>query len=63
MKVIKEYNAVRERIISASSYLQEINSPSKAENIEKIEFIPPKIGKRGYGKFKIRYKTLMAVEA
>lgn len=59
---IKEYNAVRERLLKASDYLAEIQN-GRTGNIEKVEFIPPKIGQRGFGKFRVRYKTLVAVEA
>ncbi|MCP1659316.1 hypothetical protein [Neisseria perflava] len=58
----KEYNAVRERVLKPSAYLAEMKN-DRGGNIEKVEFIPPKIGQRGFGKFRVRYKTLVAVEA
>ena len=62
MNPIKEYTAVRERLLNAADYLEEVRKDRKTSNIVSVEFVPPKIGARGYGKFKVRYKTLVAVD-
>lgn len=49
-----------ERVLDAQSYLKELQN--KRDNIAKVEFIPPKIGKQGYGKFRIHYKIPVLLE-
>ena len=62
MNAIKEYTAVRERLLNAADYLEEVRKDRKTGNIVSVEYVPPKIGARGYGKFKDSYKTLVAVD-
>lgn len=62
MNTVKEYTGVRERLLNAADYLEEVRKDRKTGNIASVEFVPPKIGARGYGKFKVRYKTLVAVD-
>lgn len=50
----------KERIFDARHYLTEIQN--KSDNIEKVEYIPPKLGKSGYGSFRVRYKIPVLVE-
>lgn len=45
----------RERIVSARSYLQEI--ATHQDNIKEVVFVPPKLGSRGFGSFRVRYDT------
>lgn len=45
----------RERIVSAQNYLQEI--ATHQDNIKEVAFIPPKLGSRGFGSFRVRYDT------
>lgn len=45
---------VKERTVSANLYLELMKT--RPENIQTAEFIPPKLGQKGYGKFKVRLK-------
>ncbi|MDK4688541.1 hypothetical protein [Kingella negevensis] len=56
MKTLIPY---KERVFDAQTYLNEIKN--KQDNIEKVEFIPPKLGKGGYGLFRVRYKIPVLV--
>lgn len=43
-----------ERLLNAKDYLKE--RQIRGDNIAEVQFIPPKIGKIGYGLFRVRYK-------
>lgn len=45
----------RERLISAENYLQEV--ATHQDNIKEVEFVPPKLGSRSFGSFRVRYDT------
>lgn len=47
----------KERTLSPKNYLREADMLRDNENVESIEFIPPRIGQQGYGKFRVRYKN------
>lgn len=49
-----------ERLLDAQNYLKELQT--KRDNIAQVEFIPPKIGKGGYGRFRVRYKIPVLLE-
>ncbi|CAM4041642.1 Uncharacterised protein [Enterobacter cloacae] len=49
-----------ERVVSADQ-VATLNK-SQIDNIEKIQFTPPKIGGSDFGTFKIRYKTPVLCE-
>lgn len=51
----------KERIFDAQTYLNELKN-KRDNNIEKVEFIPPKLGKGGYGSFRVRYKIPVLAE-
>jgi len=51
----------KERYLSAREYLREYRLNQVNSNIEKVEFIPPQIGKPGFGKFLIKYKMPVLV--
>ena len=53
---------LKERYLSAKDYLKEIEKNRLNNNIERVEFIPPKIGKGGYGSFRIKYRVPVLVE-
>ncbi|MFD1244786.1 hypothetical protein [Paralysiella testudinis] len=53
---------LRERHLSAQEYLREAEKDTKRNNIEAVQFIPPKLGKPGFGSFRVRYKTPMLCE-
>ncbi len=42
-------------LLSAKEYQKELLT--NRENIEEVKFIPPKIGKQGFGSFKVSYRT------
>lgn len=58
MKILIPY---KERVFDARTYLDEIKN--KSDNIEKVEFVPPKLGKDGYGFFRVHYKVPVLAEA
>ncbi len=51
---------VKEKIVTPQAYLREVSRGR--DNIEKVEFIPPVVGKRGFGRFRIRYKIPVLVD-
>lgn len=52
----------KERYLSAEEYVREVETNRHNNNIEDVEFIPPKIGKGGYGSFRVRYKIPVLLE-
>ncbi len=58
---IRTFKAVKSRIVSADEYL--VISSKKKDNIESTRFIPPKIGGKGFGKFKVTFKDRELVDA
>lgn len=49
----------RERLVSAESYLQEI--ATRQDIIKEVEFVPPKLGSKGFGSFRVHYDTPVLV--
>ncbi len=49
------YIPIFSELLSAKEYQKEL--VTNRENIEKVKFIPPRIGKRGFGSFKVSYRT------
>ena len=58
---IRTLKTVKSRIVSADEYL--VISSKKKDNIESSRFIPPKIGGKGFGKFKVTFKDRELVDA
>lgn len=46
----------KQRYLSPKEYLKDIKHNQTCNNIEQVQFIPPQIGKPGFGKFLIKYK-------
>lgn len=44
------------RNVSAQEFLNEAKKSTVNNNIESIQFVPPRIGSSGYGSFQIKYK-------
>lgn len=44
------------RNVSAQEFLNEAKKSTVNNNIENVQFVPPKIGGKGYGSFQIKYK-------
>lgn len=51
----------RVRELSARDYLKEITERRYEDNVKRVRFIPPKIGRSDYGHFEITYKTPILV--
>lgn len=51
---IRTFKPVKSRVISAAEYLA--LATTKPDNIESSRFIPPAIGGKGFGRFKITFK-------
>lgn len=45
------------RNLSVKEYLKETKHAHSANNIERVAFVPPRIGSSGYGSFQVTYKT------
>lgn len=58
---IRTLKTGKSRIISADEYL--VISSKKKDNIESSRFIPPEIGGKGFGKFKVTFKDRELVDA
>lgn len=50
----KFYKVKSERLVSPKELLNELKD---SDNLKSIDFIPPKIGSKGFGKFKVSYNT------
>lgn len=59
MKEVK--TPTKQRYLSAQDYLKDIRLNRHNNNIEQVQFIPPQIGKRGFGKFLVKYKIPVLV--
>lgn len=53
---------IQEQLFAPSDYLHALPSLRNNDNIDRVDFIPPRIGKHGYGKFRVRYKSPILVE-
>lgn len=51
----------KQRYLSAQEYLKDIAINQQCNNIERVQFIPPKIGRSGFGKFLVKYKIPVLV--
>mgnify|MGYP000281529314 FL=1 len=51
----------KHRYLSAQEYLKDMKLNQHCNNIEHVQFIPPKIGKPGFGKFLVKYKMPILV--
>lgn len=51
----------KQRYLSPQEYLKEIQRNQIHNNIEKVKFIPPKIGQAGFGQFLVQYKMAVVV--
>lgn len=58
---IRTLKAVKSRMVSADEY--QIIIETRKGNIESSRFIPPKLGDKGFGKFKITFKDKELVDA
>ena len=47
---------VKARRLSPQQYLSEVKKNSFNNNVERVQFIPPQIGKGGFGQFQVTYK-------
>lgn len=54
MKTFK--TPTKQRYLSAQEYLKDVRLNQQCNNIEQVQFIPPQIGKPGFGKFLVKYK-------
>ncbi|MDH2923974.1 hypothetical protein A4A71_01140 [Nicoletella semolina] len=52
---------VKKRYLSPKDYLKDVQLNSTNNNIDRVRFIPPEIGKSGFGKFLVEYKTAVLV--
>lgn len=51
----------KQRYLSAQEYLKDMKLNRHCNNIEQVRFIPPQIGKPGFGKFLVKYKMPILV--
>mgnify|MGYP000862013814 FL=1 len=51
----------KQRYLSAQEYLKDIKRNQHCNNIEQVQFIPPQIGKPGFGKFLVKHKIPVIV--
>lgn len=58
---IRSLKAVKSRMVSADEY--QIIIETRKSNIESSRFIPPKLGDKGFGKFKITFNDKELVDA
>lgn len=59
MKTFK--TPTKQRYLSPQEYLQDVKRNQQCNNIEQVKFIPPQIGKPGFGKFLVKYKMPVLV--
>ncbi|MCI7718769.1 hypothetical protein HZ320_01010 [[Pasteurella] aerogenes] len=59
---MKEFKTpTKQRYLSPQEYLKDLKFNEKCNNIEQVKFIPPQIGKPGFGKFLVKYKMPVLV--
>lgn len=51
----------KQRYLSPREYLKEIQDIQQCENVEQVQFVPPTVGKPGFGKFLVKYKRHVLV--
>lgn len=49
----------RERTLTANQYIQDLKV--NKDNMANVEFIPPKLGSKSFGRFRVKYKTPLLV--
>ncbi|TNH02201.1 hypothetical protein FHQ26_11715 [Testudinibacter sp. TR-2022] len=59
MKALK--TPVKARYLSPKGYLKDVELNRKNNNIDSVVFIPPEIGKSGFGRFLVKYKIPVLV--
>lgn len=59
---MQAYIPTKVRTLSPKQYLAEVKKNSVVNNIDSVKFIPPQIGKGGFGQFLVHYKTPVLVE-
>lgn len=59
MKTFK--TPTKQRYLSPQEYLKDMRFNQQCNNIDQVQFIPPQIGKPGFGKFLVKYKTPVLV--
>ncbi|ARU66145.1 hypothetical protein FWK45_01990 [Histophilus somni] len=59
MKTFK--TPTKQRYLSPQEYLKDVKRNQHLNNIEQVQFIPPQIGKPGFGKFLVKYKIPVLV--
>ncbi|MBN6068868.1 hypothetical protein HYE54_12455 [Aggregatibacter actinomycetemcomitans] len=59
MKTFK--TPTKQRYLSPQEYLKDVKLNQQCNNIEQVKFIPPQIGKPGFGKFLVKYKMPVLV--
>ena len=52
---------IKKRYLSPKDYLKDLQLNNIHNNIERVQFVPPEIGKPGFGKFLVEYKTPVVV--
>lgn len=58
---IRTLKPVKSRVVSADEFL--VISSVRKGNIESSRFIPPKIGEKGFGRFRVTFKDKELVDA
>nr|DAW61840.1 MAG TPA: hypothetical protein [Caudoviricetes sp.] len=58
---MQAYIPTKVRTLSPKQYLAEVKKNSVVNNIDSVKFIPPQIGKGGYGTFQVTYKMPLMV--
>lgn len=58
---MQTYIPTKTRTLSPKQYLAEVKKNSVVNNIDSVKFIPPQIGKGGFGQFLVQYKTPVLV--
>lgn len=52
---------VKQRYLSPQEYLKDFRRNQAVNNIEEVKFVPPQIGKGGFGQFLVKYKMPVLV--
>ena len=52
---VKRFVPVSDEVVTASEYLEIVSS--RPASIKESRFVPPRIGEKGYGTFKITYNS------
>ena len=53
---------IREQLLDPDEYLHALPNLRHNDHIDHVDFIPPRIGTRGDGAFRVRYKSPVLVE-